>query len=257
MSAWIHSLPVGWMAVLVFGATYVAAAALYAVARVLQRTELGRKARAVSPGLLSPLGVTFGLLVVFTGAQVWGDVDRASAAVNREANALRTVVLLAAVFPDSSATRLRTLVARQIDEETTVEWPAMARDRETLRAIPAALAEALIVAAALEPSRPGQVAIQRELVAALTTALDARRLRILASHAKVNGLKWSGIILQALCTLALIALVHADNRPAAAAGMGAFATAVAICILLLLAHDEPFTGYYSVPPTPLLEVRPN
>jgi Protein of unknown function (DUF4239) len=114
----------------------------------------------------------------------------------------------------------------------------------------------VMVAAALEPSRPGQVATQRELVAALTSALEARRLRILASHRHVNGLKWLGIILQALCTLAAIALVHADNRPAAAAGMGLFATAVAICLLLLLAHDEPFTGYYSVPPTPLVNVRP-
>ena len=108
----------------------------------------------------------------------------------------------------------------------------------------------------LEPSHPGQVAAQRELVAALTGALEARRLRILTSHAKVNGLKWAGILLQALCTLAAIALVHADNRPAAVAGLGLFGTAVAICLLLLLAHDEPFTGYYSVQPTALLEVRP-
>ena len=256
MSAWIHALPVGWMVVLVFGATYAAAAVLYAIALALGRSERGRKAHAMSPGLLSPLGVVFGLLVVFTGAQVWGDMDRARSSVNQEANALRTAVLLADAFPDSSARRIRTLVRRQIDQETAAEWPAMAHDRATLTAIPAAMGEALMVAAALEPSRPGQVAIQRELVAALTNALEARRLRILISHAKVNGLKWTGIILQALCTLAAIALVHADNRPAAVAGLGLFGTAVAICLLLLLAHDEPFTGYYSVKPTPLLEVRP-
>jgi hypothetical protein len=256
MSAWLHALPIGWMALVVFGSTYAASAALYAIARALGQSERGRQAHAVTPALLSPLGVTFGLLVVFTGAQVWGDLDRANSAVNQEASALRAASLLAGVFPESSATRLRTLVARQIDQETKVEWPAMAHGRVTLSALPTALAEAVMVAASLEPSRPGQVAAQRELVTALTSALEGRRQRILASHRQVNGLKWSGIILQGLCTLAAIALVHADNRPAAAAALGLFGTAVAICLLLLLAHDQPFTGYYSVRPTPLVNIRP-
>jgi hypothetical protein len=38
--------------------------------------------------MLSPLGVVFGLFVVFTAAQVWSDNDRASTAVSREATAL-------------------------------------------------------------------------------------------------------------------------------------------------------------------------
>jgi hypothetical protein len=257
MSAWIHALPLGWMALLVFGATYAACVALYALAQALGRSQTGRQARTVNAALLSPLGVVFGLLVVFTGAQVWGDVDRARSTVFQEANALRTAVVLAGAFPDSSAARLRTLVARQIDQETTVEWPAMARGEASLGMIPPALAEALMVAAAVQPSRPGRVEAQRELVAALATALEARRLRILTSHAHVNGIKWAGILLQALCTLTAIALVHAENRRAATAGLGLFGTAVAICLLLLLAHDAPFTGSYSVRPAPLLEVRPH
>ena len=246
----------GWMVVVVFGGTYAACAALYGLAQLLGRSEAGRRAHSVTAALLSPLGVVFGLLVVFTGAQVWGDVDRARAAVNQEANALRTAVLLTGVFPDSSARRFRALVRRQIDSEVAVEWPAMARGEATLSTIPPAMGEALTLATSLEPTRPGQVAAQRELISALTNALEARRLRILTSHAQVNGLKWAGILLQALCTLAAIALVHADNRSAAVAGLGLFGTAVSICLLLLLAHDKAYTGFYSVHPTALLEVRP-
>src|SRR5262245_37532716 len=135
MSAGIHALPVDWMAALVFGASYAVAAALYGIARALGRTQRGRAARAISPGLLSPLGVTFGLLVVFTAAQVWDDLDRATAAINQEASALRTAVLLAGVFPDPSPTRFRTLVARHIDQVTTVEWPAMANGEASLTAV--------------------------------------------------------------------------------------------------------------------------
>lgn len=257
MSIWIHELPVWWMAVLVFGATYAAAAVLCAIAQLLGRTERGRAARAISPALLSPLGITFGLLVVFTASQVWGDVDRARAAVNHEASALRTAVLLAGTFPETPARRLRALVAKHIDDARTVEWPAMARGEASLTPVPGALAEALEVTVELEPTGPGQVVAQREIVTSLTNALEGRRLRILASHAQVNGIKWCGIILQALCTLAAIALVHADNRPAATAALGLFATAAAVCILLLLSHDAPFTGRVSISPAPLLEVRPN
>jgi len=225
--------------------------------KALGRTERGRAAWRISPGLLSPLGVTFGLLVVFTAAQVWSDVDRANAAINQEASALRTAVLLARAFPDAPAARLRTLIARHIDEVRTVEWPAMASGRATLTAVPTALAEALATAVSLEPASAGQVVAQRELVSALTGALDARRQRMLASRAQVDGIKWVGIVLQALCTLAAIALVHESNPPAAAMGLGLFATATAVCILLLLSHDQPFASRISVSPAPLVEVRPD
>ena len=49
--------------------------------------------------MLPPLGIIFGLFVAFTAAQVWTDNDRANVAVDREASALRAVVVLAAAFP--------------------------------------------------------------------------------------------------------------------------------------------------------------
>jgi Protein of unknown function (DUF4239) len=257
MSAWLHALPLGWMTAVVFGITYFLSAALYVAVRALERTEWGRAARAVTPALLSPLGVTFGLLVVFTASQVWGDVDHARVATNEEANALRTAVLLTNALPDSSAIRIRSLIAYHIDQAQEVEWPAMAAGQATLTAIPPAMAQALETAINLQPSKPGQVVAQRELVNALIRSLDARRQRILVSHSEINGVKWFGIILQALVTLAAVALVHGDNRPAAAMGLWLFATGAAVCMLLILSHDEPFVGHVTVKPTPLLEVRPN
>jgi len=41
------------------------------------------------------MGIVFGLYLAFTAAQVWGDIDRATAAVNREASALSAIVILA------------------------------------------------------------------------------------------------------------------------------------------------------------------
>lgn len=256
MSDWLHALPLGGMGVVVFGGTYLAAAAIYWLVMTLAVGERARAFKGVSPGLLPPLGIIFGLLVAFVAAQVWSDVDRANHAVNREASALRAVVLLAGVFPGEGEARLRGLITRHIREAREREWPAMARHRATLTVIPAPLAEALSTTLALSVRGEGQLAAQREIVTALESALDARRQRILISRSEVNWLKWTAIIIQAICTLAAIAMVHSDNRLTAGLALGLFSTAVAVCILLIAAHDRPFTGHLSVDPAVLLQVQP-
>ena len=101
------------------------------------------------------------------------------------------------------------------------------------------------------------MAAQREILAALENALDARRQRILVSESGVDWVKWLALLVQAACTLVAIALVHSDNRLTARLAMGLFSTAVAVCIFLITAHDRPFTGQFSVRPAPLLQVRPD
>jgi hypothetical protein len=74
MSDWLHNLPLVWMEVLVFGLTYLIAAIVYVVVTLLALGERIRSFKAVSSGLLSPLGI-IGLFVAFTAAQVWTDND--------------------------------------------------------------------------------------------------------------------------------------------------------------------------------------
>ena len=74
-------------------------AAIYAVVTLLAVGERLRSFKAVSPGLLSPLGIIFGLFVAFTAAQVWTDNEKAKTEIDREASALRSVVILATSFP--------------------------------------------------------------------------------------------------------------------------------------------------------------
>ncbi len=223
MSDWIHALPVGWMAVMVFGVTYLAAAAIHVLVTALATGDRARAFKGVSPGLLPPLGILFGLLVAFVAAQVWADLDRPA--------------------PRSTA--------------RDVEWPAMARRHASLTVIPTPLAEDLQSTVALSATGSGQLAAQREIVAALENALDARRQRILVSRTEVNGLKWTALILQAVCTLLAIAMVHSDNRVTSALALGLFSTALAVCVLLILAHDRPFTGQVAVRPDALLQVMPS
>jgi uncharacterized protein DUF4239 len=256
MSDWLHNLPVLWMALLVFGFTYLVTAIIYAVITVFAVGERARSFKAISPGLLPPLGIIFGLFVVFTAAQVWTDNEKAKAEIDREASALRGVVILATSFPRESEIQLRELIRRYIADAATQEWVMMAQRTATLRAIPAVLAEALQATLALSPSSEGQKIAQREIATALETALDARRQRIIISQSQVNLLKWSCLFMQAVCALVAIAMVHSDNRLASIIAMVIFATGVAASTLVILAHDRPFTGDISIRPDALLQVMP-
>jgi hypothetical protein len=68
MSDWLHNLPVGAMALIVFGVTYLVATVIYALVMALAVGERARSFKAVSPGMLPPLGIIFGLFVAFTAA---------------------------------------------------------------------------------------------------------------------------------------------------------------------------------------------
>jgi hypothetical protein len=244
------------MAILIFGVTYLAAAGIHALVSALAVGERARAFKVVSPGMLSPLCIIFGLFVVFTAAQVWGDNDRASAAVSSEARALRAIQILGGSFPGEPEAQLKNLIRRYIEEAAGREWPMMARGIATLQVIPSALAEALQLTLTLSPTTPGQRIAQRELTVALQNALDARRQRILISQSQVNLTKWSLLALQALCALVAIAMVHSENRLASLIILGLFATGIAAAALLITAYDRPFIGQLAVGPQPLLQVIP-
>jgi len=50
---------------------------IYAVITVFAVGERARSFKAISPGLLSPLGIIFALFIAFTAAQVWTDNEKA------------------------------------------------------------------------------------------------------------------------------------------------------------------------------------
>jgi hypothetical protein len=49
MNDWLHNLPIIWMAVLIFGVTYLIALAIFAVVMILATGERARGFRAASP----------------------------------------------------------------------------------------------------------------------------------------------------------------------------------------------------------------
>ena len=115
MADWFLNLPVLWMALIIFVATFLIAGGVYLVVTRLAETEWARAFKAVSPGLLPVLGVLFALLVGFIAVEVWNTFDRAKTAVATEASALRAVILLAGNFPEEQKMRIDALINRHIE----------------------------------------------------------------------------------------------------------------------------------------------
>jgi multisubunit Na+/H+ antiporter MnhC subunit len=63
-----------------------------------------------------------------------------------------------------------------------------------------------------------------------------------------------GILLQGLCALIAIAMVHSDNRTTCAIALTIFAAGIAISILLIGCYSRPFTGEISIGPGLLKQV---
>jgi hypothetical protein len=256
MSTWLHTLPIWEMTSVVFAITCVVGAAIHIVAGWLFAGP-HRRAWVLSPGLLSPIGVIFGLLVAFTAAQVWDDTQRAHIAVDAEAGALRSVVVLSAVFPDDAQMQLRKFVRDYIGYTISTEWPMMAQGAVTLKISPPVLNQALQFALSLPANAAGQQIAQREITESLERAFEARRQRILVSRSEVSGVKWACLIVLAACLVFAIALVHCENRLTSAVAVGLFSVSLATAMLLILAHDRPFTGEIAVTAEPLLQVMPD
>ena len=79
MIAWFHNLPIGWIAFLVFVVIYLVAGGIYWLVMALAVGERAGAFKTISPGMLPPLGIIFGLFVGFIATQVWSDFDRARA----------------------------------------------------------------------------------------------------------------------------------------------------------------------------------
>jgi Protein of unknown function (DUF4239) len=254
MCDWLLNLPLPEMALSVFVAVFLVGAAVYFAVIGLAVDARGRAFKALSPGMLPPLGIIFGLLVGFVAVQVWNDFDRAKLAVATEASALRGIVILAESLPAEPRGHLRRLVNRHIEQAVTQEWGSMAKRRLTMETMPTHLIEALKITLALQPADETQRTVQHEIVSDLHRALEARRQRIVVSQSSVSVVKWAAILLQGLCTLVAIAMVHSDNRLTCATALAMFATGIAVSILLIAAYSRPFTGEISVKPELLQQV---
>jgi hypothetical protein len=253
---WLHSLSIVALVVVVCAATAFVTVAIYVVVTRLAAAGQRDSLSGVSPGMLPPLALVFGLLVGFLAAEVWSTSSSAQGAVDNEGGTLRSVDLLDREFPAADQQQMDAVIRQYIQQAVTHEWPAMAHQNATLVAASPEFALALQLALKLPADTPGRLAAQREIVTSLQDAFDARRQRIIISESAVNSAKWAGAIALGIITLIVVPCVHCTNRRTAAIAMTLFASAIVVSLLMIGVQDRPFAGPFKVKPTPLIQVQP-
>lgn len=205
-------------------------------------------------GVVAPfiniIGVLFGLTLAFLANDTWSAHDRATNAVFREADALRSLVALSDTLPEPLRAQTRASL-RDYARASAAEWPLLAR-RQSSDQVPA-LADRLLkltASQALAQAIPSNV--QALMLGKVSEIRAQRDLRIGLSQTHVNPLKWLGMAFLGLVTLLSLAVVHVDRPRAALVAMLLFALAAAPTAAIVLVQGNPFEQLSPVSAAPIV-----
>jgi len=245
---WIESQSLAIIALIIFGACYACAAVIFAFARVTPR-RIADELKGTTPVMLTPMAVITGLVIAFVAARIWVNFDHANALVRDEARNIQEVLTLAETLPPNIASEVRSATGQYLQFVNEQDWPAMLEGRAKMLTSVPGLSNAISTIVSYVPDNAGRQFAQQRILIAIEQALDARRNRILVSEASVLPMQWIVIIVLALLMLLTVAIVHIDRPFAMAVNLVSLSTALAICLVLLLVNDRPFsTGGFVIRP---------
>jgi hypothetical protein len=250
---WLEAQPSIVIALITFGACYLCAAIVFVIARVSVSNRIANELKATTPVMLTPLSVLTGLVIAFVASRTWTNLDHASAVVRDEVRNIEEIVTLADRLPQNVQTEIHHAIGQYLQFTKDHEWPAMlAGSAKMLTSVPG-LTDAMSTLLSFVPQNPGQQIAQQRTLVAIEQAIDARRHRILLSEVSVLPMQWIVIVVLGTLMLVTVAIVHIDRPPAMAVNLFLLSTALAICLVLLLVNDRPFsTGGFEIGPDSLL-----
>jgi len=229
-------------------------AAVWMVDRLSHRpTVSARLARyaGVVPPFINVNAMLFGLTLAFIAADTWSARDRAMDAVFREADSLRSLLVLAEEQPEPLRTGLATAV-RDYGEAAAGEFTAL-RARETAEGARRAADHLLRLVAEPEVETAAGAAVHAEMLRKVMALRDDRDLRVSLSRTHLNPLKWLGMASLGFLTILSIWAVHLDRPKAGTLAITLFALAAAPSAAVVLVQGNPFQEPAAISAEPILE----
>lgn len=241
MFLWIESQPTPVIVLLVLGLCYTLTVVVFVVTRLLGRHSVAAHLKATTPTMLTPLAAVLALLMAFLAARVWTNLDHANTYAAQEASAINESILLSSMLPSELPFKMRSSIRKYIQFVAEQDEPAMKENRAELRLLPPGLTDGLDALLSFKPENPGQHIAQERAEAAIERILEARRGRIVLSQATITPIQWNVILILATLVLVVIGMVHIDWPVTSAVNLFMFSTAVAVCLILLMVNDRPFS----------------
>ena len=239
----------GYAFVALVGTGVAAAAILW----LLQKSPWSRWIRSfhgVAPPFINIIGVLFGLTLAFIANDTWNAHDKATHAIYREADALRSLNLLAQKLNTPLRDQLQQAL-RDVARSSADEWPWLARRQSSQHATDCANT-LLLLLASQELAQQAGANVQAMMLKKASEIRDDRNLRIGLSQMHLNPLKWLGMAFLGFLTLLSITAVHLENPRAARVAIILFALSAAPTAAIMLIQGNPFQQPSFVSAQPIL-----
>ena len=208
-----------------------------------------RSLHGVAPPFINIIGVLFGLTLAFLANDTWSAHDRATNAVFREADSLRSLVTLTEALPEPLQNRVRMAIA-DYGQASAAEWPFLAR-RQSSAQVPDRADKLLRLLASRDIASATSDNVQALMLRKMSDIRDERDQRIGLSQTHVNPLKWLGMAFLGLVTLLSLAVVHVESSRAALVSMVLFSLAAAPTAAIVLIQGNPFEQPSAVSSAPI------
>ena len=241
MFLWIESQSTPVIVLLLLSFCYSLTALIFVGARIFPRYPVATYLKATNPAMLTPLAAILALLIAFLAARVWANLDHANTYAAQEASAINETIQLSSTLPGELPSTMRNSIRKYIHFVAEQDEPAMKENRAELRLLPPGLKDGLDALLSFNPATSGQRIAQERSEAAIERVLEARRNRIVLSEATIEPIQWIVILILSTLVLLVIAMVHIDWPAVVALNLFLFSTAVALCLILLMVNDRPFS----------------
>lgn len=254
MSALYASLTPATAAVLFLALGALGAAAALAIRqRWLGSLRLRADRAGVATLYGGAIGTIFALVFAFAIVTVWQNYDRASAAVDQEADVLHNLHRTLDAYPGPVREAGHALLRAYLRQVVVAEWPLLADGREdpAARDLLARLGASL---ARYQPG-PGEAPLHGQALHLLEQARNLRHDRIRAGAAYLDPTMWLSLLLGSGILLGFACLLDLPSRLQHQLMQACLGASIGVTFYLITTYNWPFYGPGKVAPTPLAALQ--
>lgn len=220
---------------------------LIATRRLLKTPEL-RSQHDIADPYSQFVAMLFAVLLGFMVADSMQRFSQAKVTVQHEASALGNVYRLAEGMPVRECDSLRLLCKKYAKEVIEDEWPKLA-NKEDSKLAWATYRSLWKTCSTYEPSTQRQVNAQAQLLSAMQSVGENRRMRVEALHTGLPGVLWAVLMLGGAATIIFTYFFSADSLRIQIFMVGMVSLVICLNLFLLMTYDDPFAGDVKVTPS--------
>lgn len=194
------------------------------------------------------VAMLFAVLIGFMVADAMQRFTVAKQTVQQEASSLGNVFRLSNGLPDSNCHKLRELCAQYASEVILDEWPMLAGKQDSMKAW-SIYKDLWKQCTEYEPVTQRQSNSQNQLLEAMMSLGDSRRLRIEALHNGLPAVLWAVLIIGGIATIIFTYFFAARSMKVQIVMVGIVSLVVCLNLFLLATYDDPFSGDITVTPS--------